>query len=52
MMNMGVKACEFFLRILRDWEICAIDAVGQYGGLAVIWNPHVCSLKHFRTCAF
>ena len=25
-MNKGVKVCDFFLRILRDWEICAIDA--------------------------
>ena len=51
MTNLGVKACKFFLKILRDWEICAIDAVGQYGGLAAIWNPQVCSLKSFKTCA-
>ena len=25
-MNLGTKACELILRILKDWECCGIDA--------------------------
>ena len=48
---MGTKSCEFFLKILKDWECCAIDAEGILGGLEAFWNPRTCSFKPYRTCA-
>ena len=50
-MPVGTKACEFFLKILKDWEYCAIDATGLSGGMVATWNPLTCSFKLFRTCA-
>ena len=26
------------MKILKDWELCAIDVDGQLGGLLAIWN--------------
>ena len=38
-MNLGSKACEIILRILRDWKVSAIDARGLSRGLVAAWNP-------------
>ena len=49
-MNLGTKSCEIILRILKDWEVFAIDAVGISSGLVAAWNHVTCSFKPFRTC--
>ena len=49
-MNLGTKACELILRILKYWELCSLDVDGIYGGLVATWNPSTYSFKPFRAC--
>ena len=48
-MSKGEKPCEFFLGILKDWEVCVVDAEGQFKGILAIWNPRVYNFKDFKT---
>ena len=50
-MNLGSKACEVILRILKDQEVCAVDIEGLFGGLVATWNPILCTFKSFNTIA-
>ena len=47
-MSKGVKACEYFLKLLKDWVVYAFDVEGQSGGLLTIWNPKTCNLAPFK----
>lgn len=42
------KACEFFLKLLKEWKDCAIDAKDQFGGILVICNLRTCDLNPFK----
>lgn len=48
LLNLGSKACEIILRILKDWEVCAVDAKGLFVGLVVVWNPRMCNFNPFK----
>ena len=45
-LNLGSKDCEVILIILKEWEVCAVDADGLFGGL----EPRFCNFKPFKTC--
>lgn len=47
-MAKSVDACNFFLHIKSDWQVCALDARGHLGGTLVAWNPLVASLKAYH----
>lgn len=38
------RAKEVFTKLLRYWELCATDSVGQLGGLLSPWNPRKANL--------
>ena len=43
-----MKACENFLKVVKNWEACDFDLKGQFGGLLAIWNPKKCKLTPFK----
>jgi hypothetical protein len=47
----GAKARALVTKHLPGWHCCAVDSVGQFGGLCVAWNPMKMVLKPFTTCA-
>ena len=38
-MERSFKACEFFLKFLRDWKYYATDSMGLSGGMDVFLEP-------------
>lgn len=47
-MGPGSKAREELLEICLDWCIRSTNANGQSGGLAVLWNLRVASLRSYK----
>ena len=43
------KACDFFLKILLEWEVFALDSMGISIGVLSIWNPRVFKINTFTS---
>lgn len=39
------KGIKFLLILCPNWVVCPTSAIGNYGGLAAMWNPSLFSLK-------
>ena len=44
------KACSFFHSIRPSWLTCAVNSVGNSGGLFVSWDPNYFNLIPFFIC--
>jgi len=48
-MSEAKKSCSYFLKLFHGWEVCAIDAVGNSGGLFSICNMRICDMLAFSS---
>ena len=43
----GDKARCVFMSLLKDWEPCVVDSLGQLDGILSAWNPKIIYVKPF-----